>query len=191
MVPAKASRPRSMRDWTRPRGQVIARCDADDLYPPDRLTWQMAWLAQHPEFAAVCGSFATIDRRGRVVASLPCGDAAEEITPELRSGRTRTHLCTYAIRADALRQVGGCRTWFVTAEDIDLQLRLAEAGRIWFEPRPCYSYRLHDASITHQQANPTRTFYGNAARQFQEKRLSSGQDDLQRGCPPAPPVGGG
>src|SRR4051812_3338281 len=28
------------------RGQVLARCDADDLYPPDRLDWQVRWLAE-------------------------------------------------------------------------------------------------------------------------------------------------
>src|SRR6476469_7091894 len=31
-------------------GQILTRCDADDLYPPDRLDWQVRWLAEHPEF---------------------------------------------------------------------------------------------------------------------------------------------
>src|SRR2546423_15218001 len=31
------------------RGEIVARCDADDLYPPDRLAWQVKFLADHPE----------------------------------------------------------------------------------------------------------------------------------------------
>src|SRR5689334_7451045 len=31
------------------RGQILARCDADDLYPPDRLDWQVRWLADRSE----------------------------------------------------------------------------------------------------------------------------------------------
>src|SRR5687767_11717891 len=30
------------------RGQYVARCDADDLYPPNRLTRQTIWLSQNP-----------------------------------------------------------------------------------------------------------------------------------------------
>src|SRR5215212_5856836 len=31
-------------------GEFLARCDADDLYAPDRLAWQAKFLADHPEF---------------------------------------------------------------------------------------------------------------------------------------------
>src|SRR4051812_22597348 len=32
------------------KGEYLARCDADDLYPPDRLAWQLAFLNGHPDF---------------------------------------------------------------------------------------------------------------------------------------------
>ncbi len=68
-------------------------------------------------------------------------------------------MCAYAFRTDMLRSVGGCREWFVTSEDRDLQYRLAEVTRIWFEPRASYLYRLHDQSITHTQKLAERGFY--------------------------------
>src|SRR6476659_1485290 len=39
-------------------GQYVARCDADDIYPPRRLEQQVRWLRDHPDLGAVCGSFA-------------------------------------------------------------------------------------------------------------------------------------
>jgi glycosyltransferase involved in cell wall biosynthesis len=170
------------------RGELVCRCDADDLYPPGRLQRQLRWLEAHPQFGAVCGGFATITSRGRHIADFACGDTEQEITEELRSGKTRTHLCTFLARAEMVRKAGGFRPWFVTAEDIDLQLRLGEVCRVGFEPAGAYLYRLHDASITHQQADARRVFYEASARRFSEQRRAGGVDDLECGSPPSPPA---
>lgn len=170
-------------------GEIIVRCDADDLYPPQRLARQVDWLTKYPEFGAVCGSFSTIDVRGRLVARLDCGKDAEEITDELRNGITRTHFCTFAVRVEVLRAVGGVRQYFHTAEDIDLQLRIGELCKVWYVPDMQYHYRLHDTSLTHTQSNVEREFFESTAREFQLQRHTQGSDDLQRGCPPTPPQG--
>jgi hypothetical protein len=170
------------------RGEVVTRCDADDLYPRGRLAKQLRWLEKHPEFGALCGRFTTMTSKGKLVAELDSGSfVEEEITYELRRGRVRTSLCTFAIRTPLLRQIGGCRPYFVTAEDYDLQLRLGEVTRVWFVPRSVYWYRLHDASITHVQGRARQAFFEEVAREFQEQRLAGRPDDLERGCPPTPP----
>ena len=89
---------------------------------------------------------------------------------ELRNSVGRSHMCAYLFRTAIVRKLGGCRTFFVTAEDVDLQLRLSEITRIWYDPRPAYMYRLHDASITHVQKSAERTFFEQCARRFQEQR---------------------
>lgn len=172
-------------------GEYILRCDADDFYPPGRIRRQLDWLAQHPDYAAVCGSFTTVDRQSRLLADLVagCGMAAEDIAEELREGRTRTHLCTFAMRADAVRAVGGFREYFESAEDIDFQFRLAEVGKIRYLPDGEYFYRLHGDSITHHQGGERRRFFEEAARLFCKQRREGRSDDLQRGSPPAPPPG--
>ncbi|HEY8708373.1 MAG TPA: glycosyltransferase family A protein [Burkholderiaceae bacterium] len=176
------------------RGDIIMKCDADDLYPPGRIGDQVAWLYAHPEHDAVCGAFSTIDSGGRAVADL-CVRAedlsAQEISSELRSGTTRTSLCTYAIRRSALSAVGLHRDYFETSSDIDLQLRLGEACRVAYLPENTYFYRLHDASITHTQGNARRVFYENTVREFQRQRLATGTDDLAAGHPPVPPASHG
>jgi len=170
------------------RGQYIARCDADDLYPDDtRLAQQAKFLDEHAEYDAICGSYSTISSKGQQVADLSNGATAEEITSELRGGKNRTHLGTFLIRATAYQAIGGFRAYFVTAEDIDLQLRLTEHARTWYEPVQRYAYRLHPGSITQVQSDAARVFYERTARHFQQQRNAGGSDDLQRNCPPLPP----
>lgn len=172
-------------------GNVVARCDSDDLYPPGRLARQVRWLDEHPEFGAVCGRMTTMTAQGQVVAELECGGSvASEITDELRTGVIRTTLCSFAIRTERLRQIGGFRPYFVTAEDIDMELRLGETTRVWYEPVTCYFYRMHDASITHTQGNARQEFFESTALAFAAQRRRGQPDDLERGCPPPVPANG-
>ena len=172
------------------RGEVITRCDADDLYPPGRLSRQVQWLRLYEEFGAVCGGFATVSPRGRLITDMKCGDVPREVTGELRRGVVRTHFCTFAVRTELLRKLGGCREFFVTGEDIDLQLRIGDAARVWYQPQRTYMYRLHNASITHTLGVPLRSFFEDTARRLQRQRQAEGADDLDRDLLP-PPDGDG
>lgn len=170
------------------RGQFICRVDCDDLIPPDRFARQLSWLGEHPEFAAVCGSMSTMTHAGRFVSDVNINHARGEITDELRSGTTRSSLCTFLMRAEAVSKTGAFRRYFITAEDIDFQYRFGELFRVWYESMLTYWYRLHDSSITHSQANTARIFFHRTAKEFQLQRQKTGQDDLMRGTPPAPPA---
>jgi glycosyltransferase involved in cell wall biosynthesis len=169
------------------QGEIVMRCDADDLYPPNRIAQQVDWLLSHPEFDAVCGNFSTIDSYGHNVLTMSCGDEPAEITEELHEGITRSHLCTYAIRTEILQAIGGCRSYFRSGEDIDLQLRIAEACRVWYQPLVRYHYRLHETSLTHTMNSGEREFFDSIARKFRHQRRDHGIDALQQGCPPTPP----
>ena len=171
-------------------GQIIMRCDADDLYPPGRILRQVSWLNDHPLQDAVAGAFSTIDPAGRLVAKVGKRNAPqfEQIEGELRRGVTRTHLCTFAIRRRVFDRVGLFREYFETAEDRDFQLRMGEVCRVGYLPMDAYLYRLHEASITHSRSNERRVFFDGAAVQFQRDRLSTGSDALMRGAPPKAPV---
>ncbi|HEY9698242.1 MAG TPA: glycosyltransferase family A protein [Trichocoleus sp.] len=169
------------------RGEILMRCDGDDLFPPDRIKRQVKWLTEHPEFGAVCGGFSTIDTKGGLIADLGCSEPEVEITDELKGGTTRTHICTFAIRAEVVKAAGYSREYFDCFEDIDFQLRIGETCRIWYLPKIDYLYRLHQASVTHSYSSTLREFYDATALEFQRQRFTLGSDDLQRGCPPAVP----
>lgn len=175
------------------RGELLMRCDADDLYPAGRIAEQVDWLARHPGHDAVGGAFGTVDARGAaVVRQLDSGaDERLDLEEELRRGVLRTHLCTFAMRRAAVERVAGFREYFETAEDIDFALRLGERGRVAYLPRTWYLYRLHGASITHRQRDVRRLFYMQMAREFQAERLAGRADALQLGRAPAPPADDG
>jgi len=170
------------------QGEVVMRCDADDLYIKNRISRQVSWLKQHPDYGAICGNFSMIDKNDEIVNdAFNFGVLSEDITAELNKGITRTTFCTYAIKTDVLKKINGCREYFVTAEDIDLQLRIGEVAKVWYEHKVNYLYRLHDVSITHSQPNNQRLFFEQTAREFQIQRLSMGSDDLDNNAPPTPP----
>jgi glycosyltransferase involved in cell wall biosynthesis len=168
-------------------GEFIMRCDSDDLYPDGRIKQQVDWLQRHPDFDAVCGSFTTIDAGGRIVLHMPSGADPAEITDELRAGRSRTHLCTFAIRSALAQRTAGFRAYFEMGEDLDYQYRLAEFGRIAYVPDSWYFYRIHASSITHVQKDERRLFFENAAREFAIQRRHGGPDALQEGRASVPP----
>ncbi len=169
------------------QGKFLVRCDADDLYPADRIFQQVQWLDQHPEFGAVCGGYAAIDPKGATLVEFNDSGLSEEITSELSAGFVRTHFCTYALRAELARAIGGFRPYFTTGEDIDFQLRLGEACRVWYQPGVWYQYRLHRTSITHTCSTVEREFFDSVARELQRQRQVDGLDALDRGQPPPLP----
>jgi len=172
------------------KGKYVSNCDADNLYTIDRLIGQVEWLDSNDDYAAICGNYSSMDEKGRIVSHFECGLKGEDISKELLSGKTRTSFCTFVTRCEVLRDLQGYRSYFISAYDIDLQLRLAGGGyKVWFEPENTYLYRLHNSSITHTQGSNKREFYEATARTFLEQRLSKGADQLQYGVPPIPPVG--
>ena len=171
-------------------GRAVVQCDADDRLPIGRLPHQWKWLLAHPEHAAVCAAFSTIDSKGRAIADMGerIGRLEQDIQNELCAGVTRTSLCTYMLRREVFDQVGYLREYFETSPDIDFQLRLGEQLRVGYDPFNSYYYRLHDASVTHSQATARRIFFEQTCHLFQQQRLSRGSDDLLDGTPPAAPI---
>lgn len=168
-------------------GEFILFCDADDVIPENRIANQVNWLNQHRDYAAVCAGFAMMDERGRNVTDLSEGNSPCDITEELLSGKTRTSLCTFAIRREFINTLDGFREYFVTSADIDFQLRLAEICKVFYVPENVYFYRLNDSSIVHTQPSKKRIFFEEAARLFRQQRAENGIDDLQSGYPPLVP----
>ena len=175
------------------RGHAVVQCDADDRLPIGRLPRQWAWLMAHPEHAAVCAAFSTMDAKGRPIADMGerIGRTEQDIQTELSAGVTRTSLCTYMLRREVFDKIGYLREYFETSPDIDFQLRLGEQLRIGYAPFNSYYYRLHDESITHSQASVRRIFFEQTCHIFQQQRLSRGSDDLFDGTPPTPPQNAG
>lgn len=162
------------------RGDYFCRCDSDDLLPVDRIEQQVSWMSDHADAIAICGAYAAIDHKGRYITQYLKEAHSKWLDIEFQDAKTITHLCTFLIKTDVLKSIGGCRTFFKTAEDIDLQLRLAEKGRIYFMNQCFYKYRLHGLSITHSRPKSENVFYNQFARECYQQRIQFGSDPLQR-----------
>ena len=133
------------------RGEFIAFLDDDDLWPPDKLQWQVAFLDANPDTALVAGAVQLVDAQGQLVGQqrTPSSPVTFESLfsgcPFFSPGQT-------LIRNSDLREVGDFDERLWGTEDYDLWFRLARCGRIMVLPRLALLYRTHPNSITKNQA---------------------------------------
>ena len=169
------------------RGKYFARCDADDAWTNSRLSWQRPFMESHSDHVAISGAFAAVTTKAMHVTDLATEGPPRDVTESLLNGRTVTHLCTFLARMDAVRDMGAARPWFRSGQDLDMQFRLAEHGRVHHVPEVCLLYTLHENSITHRLGQYRREHYEGSAARFAEQRRATGTDDLEQGNPPALP----
>lgn len=170
-------------------GALFMRCDADDLYHPERIAWQIPWLQQHPDVAAVCGYVSAMLHNGKLLAPLK-GRLADghDAGADLRRGVMCSHLGAYAIRIEAARAIR-FRPFFRYSQDYDFLFRLAERFEIRYCRRPAYTIRLTEGSVTHSTPLALRQWYLERAEAFRKERTTNGSDALERGESPNPPEG--
>lgn len=129
-------------------GELVARMDADDVCLPDRFARQVAFLAEHPEVVCVGGDAEMIDERGRFLTVLHVPEDDAEIQRQALVGHAPLFHPSVMIRREVLARIGGYRHEFWPAEDLDLWLRLGEAGALANLRGPVLRYRLHAHSIS-------------------------------------------
>lgn len=137
------------------RSPLVARIDADDLMEPDRLRRQMDFLAAHPEIAGTGSYYTLINEAGEARGEIrPLPGSVEELHRYLAGGgQLRYTHPTLLFRRDAALSAGGYRRAFEPCEDVDLFLRMAEAGDyIIIQPEFLTRYRVHGGSISSRSA---------------------------------------
>jgi glycosyltransferase involved in cell wall biosynthesis len=123
------------------RAPIVARMDADDVARPDRLEQQLGVLNAAPRIDLVGSLYSVIDSRGTHI--LPVA--------RWRLGReTFYHPFPHTsamFRKSAFLAAGGYRPQCIYWEDLDLFLRMSEAGGIAVISEPLVSYRISDAGV--------------------------------------------
>ena len=135
------------------RAPFLARMDADDRAPPDRLERQAALLTSHPDMALCGAPVRYFPRTGlgegslRYESWLASLDSPEAIERDLFVECPLAHP-TFFARAAALAAVGGYRDG-PFPEDYDLLLRLWEAGaRLGRVDGAPQGWRVHDQRLS-------------------------------------------
>ncbi len=133
-------------------GSLLARMDADDIALPTRFQTQVDFMQAHAECVCVGGGQILIDEADRKIAPVIAPPDDRRIQEIALQGSGSICHPTAMIRAEVLRAVGGYRRDFYPAEDLDLWLRLGEAGKLANVPEPVLLYRVHSNSISGQSA---------------------------------------
>jgi glycosyltransferase involved in cell wall biosynthesis len=151
------------------RGEIIIRMDADDICHPERFERQIDYLTANPTCVAIGAKVMLIDPEGLPIMAMGLLRQHAEIDSGNLAGNG-SMIChpAVAMRASALRKVGGYRAEYEYAEDLDLFLRLAEIGQLTNLNEILLEYRQHPASI------------GYAKRAAQVRSISAAIDDARR-----------
>lgn len=134
----------------RARGEYLAFLDDDDLWPADKLQWQVEYLDANPEVGLVGGTLQMIDERGapgwrgRVRPTITFESLFLE-NPFLSPGQT-------LIRTALLQELGGMNASIWGADDWDLWFRIAKVREIVMLDRLALYYRIHPGNASKQTA---------------------------------------
>ena len=130
------------------RGRFIALLDDDDLWPEDKLEWQVNFLEQNPTVGVIAGVAQMIDEQGRLGERRDFHPSITfeflfEKNPIFTPGQT-------LIRADLLRSLGGFNPAIWGADDWDLWFRIIRRQEIVMQDRLALYYRMHPTNASKQ-----------------------------------------
>ena len=153
------------------RGEYLAFLDDDDLFLPNKLKRQGAFMDRHPDVALVYSFVELVDAQKRPMGRYPERPATAFV--ELIDDCT---IATHAalVRKACVERIGGFRQDLAAANDYDLWLRLSRAFPIEFLPECVALYRHHEGVAPRDLAveyQARRDIY----RRFLRARLSMAQ----------------
>jgi len=154
------------------RAPLIARMDGDDICRPHRFQTQIDYMQQHPECVVLSSRVLYVDSAGWPIGEQYRNTTHEQIEDALwgrGDGAGMSHPGVM-MRAAAFRSVGGYRDAYPDAEDYELWLRMAEAGRLANLPEVLLDYRYHANSVSQQRAVRQRESMLLALRHAAERR---------------------
>ncbi len=134
------------------RGEFIALLDDDDLWPDDKLQWQVEALRERPHAVLVYGYAHAFGNA--------FGKEVDWIWPDCQGPQGQVQEAFYQwnwiaspgqmlVRHDAMRVVNGFDTRIWGADDWDLYIRLAARGEFIYSHRLSLRYRYHANNASH------------------------------------------
>jgi len=137
-------------------GELIAFCDADDIWESDKLELQVRLLESHPNYGLVYADSLIIDEQGA-----PTGRRFSEIygLPKTPSGSlfgdlvhgNFINILSVLMRKECVRQVGPFDERVRWVQDWWYWLQLSRRHLFLYLPRPLAKYRVHGRSTNVSQ----------------------------------------
>ena len=137
------------------RGELIARCDADDLWLPDKLRLHLAAMDDEPKGVATFTNARCIDETGAPCQAPFAGcfsgeSRGEALAHRLMQGNILCH-STAIFHRQQVRDLGGFRSKHFRSTDHDMWLRLAAVGDLALFPEILTLYRIHRHNVSFRE----------------------------------------
>jgi glycosyltransferase involved in cell wall biosynthesis len=152
-------------------GEWLAILDADDIALPDRLAWQLAYVETKPGIVLLGGGCIEVDAAGEYLKTHHYPARHSQLVRNMEKRRKFPPHSSCLYHTETVKQLGGFNTKFVRSQDLDLWLRLSEAGTIACLPAPVIKLRKHSEGISRHNQGRTAIVYGMAARTCHFLRL--------------------
>ena len=137
-------------------GEFIAFLDADDMWLPQKLEKQVAYLKANPKIALVYGLAKTFGFISRVIY-MNSGHSGKIFNKLIEANFIPC--LTVILRSSVLKEVGGFDEdeEIKFAEDWELWLKIAHKYNIGFVPEVLGCYRMHEAGHSHDERHIQRS----------------------------------
>ncbi len=134
------------------KSQFIARNDQDDISAPRRLERQLEVMSENPDAIGLFSYNTKIGSRhtwSNADKLLTAGSNVRDYEPTKDGCLLGS---TMFAKASALKSIGGFRQSYYPADDLDLELRLAQAGKVIVVQEPLVAYRFHESASTYRKS---------------------------------------
>jgi glycosyltransferase involved in cell wall biosynthesis len=139
---------------TAARGDFIAILDSDDLWLPNKLALQVAFLDSNPDVGLVYANGWAIDQNGKKLYDIYGADHQELSDPARVLLDCYFFLPTNSlVRRAVIAGAGEFDETLRAAQDHDMAVRIAERTRLAYLPEKLFCYRRHPGSISHGRAD--------------------------------------
>ncbi len=146
------------------RGEFIAFLDDDDVWPPDKLAWQVAVLRDEPGVDVVYGQ--RLEMGGGPTHPGDHAPEGEVFAAFVSQGWIQSP-GQVLIRRSALERTGGFDPAIWGTDDWDLWLRLARGSQFRYGARPALIYRRHATNASKNFLRMWRNGRAVIAKNFQ------------------------
>lgn len=128
------------------RGEFVGFIDADDLWLPEKLERQVAFLQAHSEVGAVqCGA-RIVDDALRTLEVLRCGPGGDPLIDALQLKNLPAFASALVVRRTCFNRIGGFDASLLILDDWDLAIRIARHCHLASLEDPLTLYRRHPSS---------------------------------------------
>lgn len=132
------------------RGKYIAMLDCDDLALSNRLSLQVNFLNQNPNYGLVGSQILMIDAGGQQVGKEDY-NAHSDLIPSILFFNNYLAQSSVMIRQDLIKNYEYQKE-YPPAEDYDLWVRLSRVTKIKILQKPLVKYRLHTNNVSVKKA---------------------------------------